>query len=231
MHQAVFNWSGGKDSSLALFHLMQDKTFDVKKLLVSVNSTYNRVSMHGVRQELIEAQADSVGLPVCQLLLQDQPSMDEYDLQMRRILGELKNEGITHSVFGDIFLEDLRSYREQKLNEVGMKAHFPIWKRDTRELVHEFVDLGFKAVLVCVNNQALDESFVGRELDLELLKDLPKEVDPCGENGEYHSFVYDGPIFQKPIPITRGEKVYRTYPSPESTEEEFGFWFCDIMKA
>ncbi len=231
MFKSVFNWSGGKDSSLALHRILQDDNYSIEHLLVSVNSSYNRVSMHGVREELVELQAESIGIPLTKLKLQDQPTMEDYNREMNLVMEDLKSKGVTHSIFGDIFLEDLRKYREDKLKSAGLIGHFPIWKRDTTELVHEFVDLGFKAKLVCVSNQLLDESFAGRDLDLELLKDLPKDVDPCGENGEFHSFVYDGPIFNKPIPISVGEKVFRVYENPGEGEKQVGFWFCDLIRS
>src|SRR5690606_26105595 len=149
-------------------------------------------------------------------------------------------KGYTHSIFGDIFLEDLKKYREDKLAEQGFTAHFPIWKRDTTELIHEFIDLGFKTIVVCVKAELLDESFTGRVIDRDFLKDLPETVDPCGENGEFHTFVFDGPIFSSPVPFEVGEKVYREYRAPKSADDVckpgddakplgMGFWFCDLV--
>ena len=164
--------------------------------------------------------------------------MEEYDAQMQRTLQELSRKGITHSIFGDIFLEDLRLYRETQLQRVNLIGEFPLWQRNTTELVHEFVDLGFKAVLVCVNEKHLNADFLGRELDLDLLKDLPRTVDPCGENGEYHSFVYDGPIFSSPVSFTKGESVRRIYTTSGGTDShadqpdtrwDTGFWYQDLI--
>lgn len=162
--------------------------------------------------------------------------MQEYELLMADAMNQLKSEGFTHSIFGDIFLEDLKKYREDKLQTAGFRAHFPIWKRDTRELIHEFIDLGFKTVLVCIKSDVLPKEFAGRIIDLDFLKDLPINVDPCGENGEFHTFVFDGPIFKNPIPIQVGDTVFKTYEAPKSSEDtcdgsspkDIGFWFTDI---
>lgn len=236
MTKSYFNWSGGKDSSLALYHALKDENLSIDKLLTSVNKTYGRVSMHGVREELLEEQAKQIGLPLQKLLLTDQPSMSEYEEILKTNVEQLKNEGFTQSIFGDIFLEDLKKYREDNLATVGMTAHFPIWKRDTTELIHEFIDLGFKTVLVCIKSEVLDKSFAGRIIDKDFLKDLPNNVDPCGENGEFHTFVFDGPIFKEPIPIEIGESVFREYKQPKDEEDtcngsspnNMGFWFTDL---
>lgn len=240
IHSSIFNWSGGKDSALAMYYALQNPELAIGKLITSVNSTHKRVSMHGLRTELLELQADSLGLPLQQLLLADQPDMATYNTAMAEMMKALKAEGFTHAIFGDIFLEDLRKYREEKLAAIGFKAVFPLWKRDTTELVHEFLDLGFKTITVCVKAELLDESFAGRIIDKDFLKDLPKGVDPCGENGEFHTFVFDGPIFKQPIPFTIGEKVFKEYTSPSNQQNKdtsdqssapsnMGFWFCDLL--
>ena len=238
MKKAIFNWSGGKDSSLALYHVLKDKEFDVSALMTTVNSQYDRISMHGVRKELLYAQGEAIGLPIKEIRLPEMPTMEEYDSLMKSVLTDLQDQGITHSIFGDIFLEDLRNYRIEKLSQVGLQGHFPLWKRDTKELIHEFIDLGFKTILVCVKADLLDAEFAGRVIDHDFLKDLPKDVDPCGENGEFHTFVFDGPIFTKPIDFTVGEKVFREYEAPKKKEDACysnqptqklsGFHFCDL---
>jgi len=174
------------------------------------------------------------------------PTMEAYDDMMRNTLGSLKANGATASVFGDIFLEDLRKYREGRLAELGMKGIFPLWKKSTKELIHEFLELGFKTVIVCVNEKYLDKSFAGRIIDHDFINDLPKNVDPCGENGEFHTFVFDGPIFREPILLEKGEIVYRKYTSTKSTSNDssydckteptddpyqYGFWYCDLLLA
>lgn len=239
--KAIFNWSGGKDSSLALYHILKEKQFDISALMTTVNSKFDRISMHGVRKELLYAQGEAIGLPIKEIRLPEAPTMSEYDATMGKVLNELKAEGITHSIFGDIFLEDLKKYREDRLAEVGLKAHFPLWKRDTKELVHEFIDLGFKTVVVCVKSDLLDADFAGRVIDHDFLKDLPKNVDPCGENGEFHTYVFDGPIFKEPIPFEIGEKVFKAYEAPkdendtcfskEPEKKMSGFHFCDLIPA
>ena len=237
--KAIFNWSGGKDSSLALYHILQQKEFDITNLMTTVNSKFDRISMHGVRKELLYSQGESIGLPIKEIRVPEMPTMAEYDSLMKEVLTEVNAAGVTHSIFGDIFLEDLRDYRIQKLSEVGLKGHFPLWKRDTTELIHEFIDLGFKTILVCTKAELLGDDFVGRVIDKDFLKDLPNNVDPCGENGEFHTFVFDGPIFKKPIDFTIGETVFKEYEAPKNKEdachsEELrkkpaGFHFCDLI--
>lgn len=236
-HKAIFNWSGGKDSALALYHVLKDEKFDITQLVTTVNSKYDRISMHGVRNELLTAQGKEIGLPIKRILLPESPSMDDYNAIMKEQLLDINKQQITHSIFGDIFLEDLRDYRENKLKEVGLKAVFPLWKRDTKEIVNEFIDLGFKTVVVCVKSELLGDDFTGRVIDKDFLKDLPKNVDPCGENGEFHTFVYDGPIFKNPIKFELGEKTFREYDKPKENEScykanpssSLGFHFCDLI--
>lgn len=239
-YKSFFNWSGGKDSSLALYHALNNPNYSVKKLLTHVNSQYRRISMHGVREELVEQQADSIGIPLQKLVLPDQPSMTEYEEQMIKMMKQLQEEKFTHSVFGDIFLEDLKTYRESQLAKANMSAVFPLWQRDTAELIDEFIDLGFKTIVVCVKAELLDQSFAGRIIDKDFLKDLPGNIDVCGENGEFHTFVFDGPIFKKPVSYKIGEKVFRQYKAPANakdncfisqplTPSSVGFWFCDLL--
>jgi uncharacterized protein (TIGR00290 family) len=239
-YKSFFNWSGGKDSSLALYHALKDKSYSVERLLTSVNKQYKRVSMHGVREELLEQQAAAIGIPLQKLVLPDQPSMIEYEDQMMQTMRQLQEEKFTHSVFGDIFLEDLKAYREAQLAKVQLTAVFPLWKKDTVNLIHEFIDLGFKTVVVCVKAGLLDESFAGRIIDKDFLKDLPPGVDPCGENGEFHTFVFDGPVFKKPVSYKTGETVFREYQAPANRKDKcftgqpltlssMGFWFCDLL--
>lgn len=227
MSKTYFNWSTGKDSALALYHLQKESSLHIDQLLTTVNAHHNRVSMHGLRRELLLKQADALGLPLMTMELPEQPDMTEYNNLMAATVGQLKRDGYTDCGFGDIFLEDLRQYREDQL--AGITCHFPLWKRDTRELLLEFIDLGFKAVVLCLNASLLDASFVGRELDHSFLKDLPGTVDPCGENGEFHTFCYDGPIFSKPIAFEKGEKILRHYKTPSGEgKDQTGYWFIDL---
>lgn len=242
MTKAYFNWSTGKDSAMALFQCLQDKELAISGLLTTINEGYDRVSMHGIRRTLLQKQAESIGLPLFEVLLPQVPTMESYELALRSQLEERIKEGDSISIFGDIFLEDLRKYREDKLAEIGLKAHFPLWKRDTKELAIELIELGFKAIVVCVNEVHLDESYLGRVIDLDFIDSLPEGVDPCGENGEYHTFVFDGPIFKEPIKFELGEKVYRTYQVATKKEDDSeaydcasdneivtGFWYLDLV--
>lgn len=230
MKPAIFNWSGGKDSSIALHNVLQDGEYDVIKLITTVNSKFSRVSMHGVREELLDQQAASIGLPLHKIHVPENPTMEDYDKIMNKLLKSEVKSGVKYSIFGDIFLEDLRKYRDDRLSEVGLKGHYPIWKRDTKELINEFIDLGFKTILVCVNAELLDKSFAGRVIDKEFVNDLPDNVDPCGENGEFHTFVYDGPIFKQPVEFDLGDIVHRKYDKPGTNgTENTGFYFRDLI--
>ena len=241
MKQAYFNWSSGKDSALALYQVLTEKEFDVTKLVTTVNADVSRVSMHGLREDLLDLQAESLGLPLEKIALHGTVSMSEYSKILGDASRKLKTAGNTHAIFGDIFLEDLRKYREDQLKSIGLKAVFPLWKKNTPVLMSQFIDLGFKAITVCVNANYLDESFVGRVLNHQFLADLPKNVDPCGENGEFHTFVFDGPIFSKPIDFILGEKVSRKYiPASSSDDNCFSdeqrtwdteFWYQDLLPA
>lgn len=236
--KSYMNWSGGKDSSLCLHKILQDKNYSVDTLLTSVNTAHDRISMHGVRRELLIRQAESIGLPLQTIELPEQPSMKEYEEVMMNKVLSLKDEGYKISIFGDIFLEDLKNYREHKLSSVEIGCVFPLWKMSTTRLMEEFLQEGFKAIIVCVNEKFLDKSFCGRIIDESFVRDIPSNVDICGENGEYHSFVFDGPVFKNPVAFRKGEIVRRTYASPKTsssdncpsdTESEYGFYFCDLL--
>lgn len=228
-HRTLMNWSGGKDAALALHRLRQNPDYQVTDLLTSVSAPHQRVAMHGVRVELLEAQARRLGLPFTQLCLPEMPDMATYEAQMRGTLAPLQARGITHAAFGDIFLEDLRAYRERQLQQVKLQAVFPLWQRPSLDLLEEFWQAGFRAVVVCVNEQLLGAGFCGRLLDRDFVRNLPPNVDPCGENGEYHSFVFEAPYFPAPIAFELGERVRRTYPAPAPGAEEAGFWFQDLV--
>lgn len=231
--KAIFNWSSGKDSALALYKTLQEEQFEVTSLLTSINKEFQRISMHGVHVSLLEKQAESLGFPLIKMEIPKEPSMEEYSEIMSKTMNDIKSQGVTHSLFGDIFLEDLRKYREDQLQSIRMKAVFPLWKQNTTDLINEFLSLGFKTIVTCVNETYLDKSFAGRIIDQDFIKDLPENVDPCGENGEFHTFTFDGPIFKNPIAFEIGETVKKTYPKPKSDEndenEEYVFWFCDLV--
>jgi len=214
----LFCWSGGKDSAMALHALRAARDYRVTALLTTVTEVYDRISMHGVRRALLERQAESIGLPLHPVLIPPQCINATYEARMKEALSHHFARGVRSVAFGDIFLEDLRVYREKNLAQAGMQALFPIWKRDTRELAREFVRLGFRAITVCIDPRVLDASFAWRELDASFFADLPPGVDPCGENGEFHTYVFDGPVFKVPIAFRVGEKVLRD-----------GFCFCDLL--
>jgi len=205
----VFCWSGGKDSALALHTLLRQNKVRIAALLTTVTEGYDRISMHGVRRELLQRQAESLHLPLHEVFIPPQCVNSIYEARMEEALRVFFKQGIRRVAFGDIFLEDLRLYREKNLARVEMQALFPIWKRDTRELIREFHATRFRSLAVCIDSKVLDPSFAGRELDASFFADLPPAVDPCGENGEFHTFVFDGPIFSRPIGFTLGEVVRR----------------------
>jgi uncharacterized protein (TIGR00290 family) len=205
----LFCWSGGKDSALALHTLLQQSDVHIAALLTTVTEGYDRISMHGVRRELLQQQAESLRLQLHEVLIPPQCGNPIYEARMEEALLLYFKQGIRRVAFGDIFLEDLRLYREKNLARVAMQAFFPVWKRDTRELIREFHAAQFRAVAVCIDSKVLDPSFAGRELDESFFADLPPGVDPCGENGEFHTFVFNGPIFARPVDFTLGEVVQR----------------------
>ena len=205
----LFAWSGGKDSALALYEIQKtQKKYEIT-LLTTLTKDYDRTSMHGVRSSLLEDQARALGLKLEKMFISKKPSINEYDSKMRRVLAKYKAKGVSRVFFGDIFLEDLKKYREQKLKSMEMKAEFPLWKKNTNETAREFINLKFKAVVTCVDIACLAKKFAGRTFDEKFLSELPTSVDPMGENGEFHTFVYDGPSFTNPINFKRGECVLR----------------------
>jgi uncharacterized protein (TIGR00290 family) len=216
----VFSWSGGKDSAMALHSLLQNPEFQVVALLTTVTDGFDRISMHGVRRELLHRQAASVGLPVEEVFIPPRCVNATYESRMAKAVLRFRDSGVKHFGFGDIFLRDLRKYREEKLMREGMTALFPLWEIDTRELASRFVQQGFRATTVCVDPSKLDKSFAGRELNSAFFEGLPAAVDPCGENGEFHTFVHDGPIFKTAIRVRTGQIVERD-----------DFVFCDLLPA
>lgn len=214
----LMSWSGGKDSCLALHDIQKGQEYRVAALLTTVTRDYDRISMHGVRRVLLEKQADSLGLPLHQVQISKDATNDEYELRMGEAFSVYREKGIDSIVFGDLFLEDIRAYREKFLARHKMRGLFPVWKRDTSLFIREFIELGFRAVVTCVDSRILDQSFAGRTIDEEFLLSLPQHVDPCGENGEFHTFVFDGPTFAHPVEFALGEVVCRE-----------SFWFCDLV--
>ena len=215
----LFTWSGGKDSAFALYEIEKTQKYEITALMTTVTEEYDRISMHGVRRVLLEQQAKSLGFPVEKVFIPKNASNDEYATKMREVLEKYTRLGVHSVAFGDIFLEDVRKQREENLAKIDMKGIFPIWKRDTNELAREFIDLGFKSIITCVDSNFLDKRFCGRLYDDQFLQDIPPGVDPCGENGEFHSFVYGGPIFHEKILFELGDIVLR----------ENRFYFCDLI--
>jgi uncharacterized protein (TIGR00290 family) len=233
--KAFMSWSGGKDSALALYNTQQEG-FSVAALVTTVNASLNCVSMHGVQRVLLEQQAAALGLPLHTIELPEMPGMDSYENAVRQQHQRLATEGFTQSVFGDIFLEDLRQYREALLAKDNLQCRFPLWGMDSREVIRHFLEAGFKAIVVCVDGARLDKGFCGRLMDKAFFDDLPETVDLCGENGEYHSFVFDGPNFSAPILLQKGEMIYKEYLAPKGHDDCYttpqpanGFYFCDLL--
>jgi uncharacterized protein (TIGR00290 family) len=218
--RVLLSWSGGKDSALALYELERAGECEIAALLTTVTDATGRIGMHAVRREVVARQAESLRLPLRELMVPPFPANDVYEAAMRGVLEEFAASGIRRVAFGDLFLEDIRTYREGMLAGLGLQGLYPVWGRDTSMLVREFLEVGFRAVLVCVDVEVLDASFAGRELDRALLAELPAGVDPCGENGEFHTFVFDGPGFRSPIAFERGD-----------VRRESSFAFCDLVPA
>lgn len=219
--RVLLGWSGGKDCAMTLATVRRLHEYDVIALLTAVRISDNRVSIHGVRRDLIERQAESLGIRLHTVMLPDSPTNDQYEAAHRVALGSYQAQGVATVAYGDLFLEDIRNYRDAFISRLGMRAVYPLWGQDTRRIAHELIGDGFKAIVTCVDTTQLDASFVGRELDMEFLSELPDSVDPCGENGEFHTFVYDGPFFHNPIHVIRGELFYM--------DDDERFIYCDLM--
>ena len=217
--KALFSWSGGKDSALALYEVLGDRGYDIVSLLTTVTGGYDRVSMHGVRSALLEKQADSLGLRLEKVIIPRDASNEEYEISLEKAILKYRKSGVNAVIYGDIFLEEIRKYRENQLGNLGLGCVFPIWGRDSLTLARTFIEAGFKAVVVCVDSTLLDRLFAGREFDNDFLSDLPPAIDRCGENGEFHTFVYDGPIFRERVEFERGEIVLR----------DGRFYYCDLL--
>lgn len=238
--KAFLNWSGGKDSALALWAAGQQQ-ISIGTLLTVVNKSFNRVAMHGLRLGLLQRQAASLGLPLQTVALPQMPAPAVYEKALRTAHGQLRALGYTQAIFGDLFLEDLKVYRQDLLAQDDLSCLFPLWKTDTTALFRQFIAAGFKAIVICVNSAFLDQSFCGRLLDESFINDLPPHVDPCGENGEYHSFVFDGPLFSSAIAFTKGSIAYKQYKAPTlaqttslnkaTTMAKAGFYLQDLVTA
>jgi len=215
----IVSWSGGKDSALALYNIVKDEKFEVSALLTVITEDYDRVSMHGIRRIMLEKQVEYLGYFLEKILIPKNASDKEYKSQMVSTLQKYLLHGIRSIIFGDIFLEDVKKYREENLSKIDMTALFPLWKKDTFQLAKEFIKLGFKSVITCVDSKSLSKEFVGRMFDKKFLSALPSNVDPMGENGEFHSYVFDGPLFKRRVKFELGDIVLR----------DGRFYFCDLI--
>lgn len=243
--KAVFNWSTGKDSARALHMALQNRRLDIRYLLTTVSRKYERVSQHGISVPLLEQQAKSIGIPLRKVWLPKQLDMQSYLMTMQKVWKSLRAEGITRAIFGDIYLDRLKRYRENLLDEVGISGEFPLWDKDTRQLSEQFIDLGFKAVIVSVSDKWLNKNFVGRIYNRRFLNKLPANVDPCGEHGEFHTFVFDAPIFDQPICWEKGKIIFNKVPKEKSSQSRSeyqvcggsapndiaGSWYCELKRS
>lgn len=227
--KTVLNWSSGKDAAL-VYHLLQKSgEYEVTRLLTTVNDENGRIVMHGVREELLVAQAAAMRIPLQKLKLPASPNDEVYKETMRQAMEDAKQQGITTAAFGDILLEDLKMYREEQLKAVGVKAIFPLWQMDSVAILRELERAGIEAMIVCVNEKYLGKEFLGRKIDSTILQDLPDNVNPCGEYGEFHTFVYNAPFFNSPIAVAKGEIVYKKYTEENTgTAWDKGFYFLDL---
>lgn len=215
----LLSWSSGKDSAWALFVLQQSQDIEVRGLFTTVNEVHRRVAMHAVPDRLVRAQARSIGLPLEELQIPHPCSSEAYERVMERFVRDAEQREIKHIAFGDLFLEDVRRYREEKMKHTAILPLFPIWGTPTEELSHALIDAGFRMLVTCVDPRVLPKELVGREYDECFLEDLPDDADPCGENGEFHTFVFDGPIFKEPLTVQCGRIVERE-----------GFVFADVVE-
>ncbi len=218
-NEILLSWSGGKDSSLVLYQLSNDSNYKIKSLITTVTDNFDRISMHGVRTSLLDRQANSLEINVEKVFISQNCSNEEYESSLEKIVLKYKKTGVSVVAYGDIFLEDIKKYRINHLKKLSMTAIFPIWKENSQKLASKFINLGFKAVVVCVDSKHLNKDYVGIEFDNSFLSELPPQTDPCGENGEFHTFVYDGPIFNSPVSFNIGETVLR----------DNRFYYCDLV--
>ena len=227
MKKAYFNWSSGKDSAFALYKALNSGVYDIQSLFSVIKKDGSKIAMHEIGIDLLKRQAESIGIPLTVLELDVTASPDEYKKSMEIQMEKFKENQINTALFGDIYLQNLRDQRIENCKQQGMEAEFPLWKIDTDELLKEFISLGFKSIVTCVDGSVLDESFVGRVIDESFLNDLPDGVDVCGENGEYHSFVFDGPIFRNPVEFEIAKRYHKDYPDETNTLQN-RYWYLEL---
>ncbi|WP_159462052.1 diphthine--ammonia ligase [Salirhabdus sp. Marseille-P4669] len=225
-NRITISFSGGKDCTLGLYRILQSNNWEVDSLLTTITEGYHRTSIHGVREVLLEQQAKSLGIPLRKVFIPKNCSIKEYEKIMKDANRKLMEDGVTHIMFGDIHLKDIKEYRENSLKDTSLQPVFPLWNENPYDLIEEFLQLGFQAVLSCVDSTQLDPSFVGKKLNQTFLTELPANVDPCGENGEFHTFVYNGPLFRESIPFTISAE--KTITKDVYTKED-RFHFVDLL--
>jgi len=230
MEPIVLNWSSGKDAALAYYYLQKSGVYQVNGLLTTLSAAYKRVSMHGVPEEVLDMQAGQMRQDLHKIYLPESAGMEIYNALMREAVETIRNKGIRHLAFGDLFLEDLRRYREEQLAAENFRAVFPLWKKNTHALVEEIEDVGIRAMIICVDERFLGKEFLGKPIDRQLLELLPAGVDPCGENGEFHTLVTDAPFFREPLAIEKGDIVHNSDKGNQQMELDTGFWFLDVRK-
>ncbi len=228
MDNYLMSWSGGKDSALALYHCLNNKEINITGLITTVNASNNRISMHGVSVDLLRQQVWSIGLPIHIIPLPYPCSIEEYEEIMNKFLSLQMQQGVEGIIFGDIFLEDIRKYREHQLSKLGLKAIFPLWGRPSTEIVQQFFALGFKSIVTCIDGSLLPKNFVGKDYTSDFTNHLPENVDICGENGEFHSFVTDGPIFRTPLKVKTNRFIRKELPNPLGGKLKT-YWYADLI--
>lgn len=229
--RAVFNWSGGKDSALALYKILQDNQYEIISLLTTVNSASKRSTMHGIPVTILEKQAESIGLPLYVVDLTPKGNMENYESAMKEAVTHFKKMGVGHFVFGDIFLHDVRSYREKQLHPYGIEVVEPLWDKTSEQIMDEFLHSGLQTVIVTITEGAISENFIGQTITKELVQSFPAEIDVCGENGEYHTFCYAGGMFSHPVNFSLGKPLRQTYPVKleDGTTREYTYWFANLQ--
>ena len=228
--KAVFNWSGGKDSALALYKILQDNDYEIISLLTTINGDTQRSSMHGIPVSVLESQAKSIGLPIYIVDLMPRGDINDYETEMRKVIYHFKSLGATHFVFGDIFFKDIRAYREKQLTPYGITVVEPLWNKSSQEIMEEFLYSGLKTIIVTTDAEKLGAEYIAREIDKNLVMSFPEKIDICGENGEYHTLCYDGGMFRYRVEFSLGKVTRQSYriKNENGIEKEYSYWFVPV---
>lgn len=231
MKKAALFWSGGKDCAYALYKVLESEKYHIDTLVTTLNRQFGRISMHGIREEFLDKQAEALNIPLFKMWVGNVPTNENYEEELIKTYKQLKNRGVEVIIFGDIFLEDLRTYREDLLKKAGLTGYFPLWGQDTKKLMRDSLAKGFKTITCCVSTSYLDRPWVGKEINEVFLNELPPEVDACGENGEFHTFCFAGPVFKEQIDFKIGAEEYRPLQiNTTSADKEVGFWYVDLFR-